>query len=81
MKSGYRMGKLIQERDRLRLAITQVEARMAALKAPGRLASLSEHMDLGLQPLPAGLMTVDPEASPSEISQLDDTTATLRRRP
>jgi hypothetical protein len=58
LRTGYRMGKLIVERDRVSVEITRLEARMAELKAPGRLVYLNQRLGLGLGPLPSGVTSV-----------------------
>ena len=54
-RSGYRMGRIVVERDRVRSEIMKREAEVAELRAPRRLEELNTKLGLGLKPLPTGM--------------------------
>jgi hypothetical protein len=67
VRDGYRAARLLAERDRLRLAALECEARIAALSTPRRLAAWNEQLDLGLAPV----RPVAPEALGADASGRD----------
>ncbi|MFW5858055.1 MAG: hypothetical protein ACOCX4_09265 [Planctomycetota bacterium] len=51
VRCGYQAAKLLAERDRLRLAVLDREAEIAALTTPQRLARWNEKLGLDLAPV------------------------------
>jgi hypothetical protein len=51
IRSGYRKGRLLGKRERLRLRMIEVKAEIAELVAPGRLMRLNRELGMDLVPL------------------------------
>ncbi|MBN1256264.1 MAG: hypothetical protein JXA52_01015 [Planctomycetes bacterium] len=56
-RSGYQAGKLLAEREELRITLAKASARQAELLGPERLAQLNYKLALGLRPLPPVMLS------------------------